>query len=940
MRITIDCQALQSNNSVNRGIGNYSEDFLTYLLGETRGIEVTLLVNARLSMAKIETLADKIHPSNSLKIREWMPLKSTSWLDGEKIRRQISEYLYSQVLTSTDPDHYLLLSAFEGLSEDIHWIAPPDIECSVIFYDAIPAIFPSRYLAGSEVRDWYQQTALKLRSFSRVLAISKSAALDAQKYLEIESEKINVINFGVIDRYFSVENNAVRGDYVLSVLGEDERKNKHNLLIAWQKVLNVVPEVKLKIVYKQSPPEKINNDRFLRENNLIGRIEFLDYVEQDKLDELFRNCIFTVFPSFYEGLGLPVLESFAHYKPCLVANTSSLVELVNSEDLTFKPDSPEEIASKIVDLLGDNELYEKAVYFGREALNRFSPHNKSKQVQELFNVEMAQRRISPRISVPLLNQVYFYTVLPPTPSGIANYANALIHELHSNSDLIIISEDQETEVHMCIECNSSIPLRDLVGHEEKWVDGNFEIHNLGNSEYHIWQSELMRKYPGLVIMHDGFLSGLVWSIFHKQKNGTGFLERGLLEGSVLGFIENTYMQEPHKLILSEKLNQYFLEWSSMVMVHTHAAKRMIEEDFEVSEPKAIAVIPHFMRTNYPDYGSFQRKKVVGVFGIVAESKMYKEIIEGWNESIVGHSHEYTLRFIGEDVTNDFISLIKDPKRSVKIEHTGYVSDEEYSEHFNEIAFAIQLRRDFRGETSGALSELHSRGIPVLTNIDSWTDKNSETSSLLIDSEITPRSLGEKIDYVARNLDELIQESQGLRERLTIEASPKRVVEQLLSLSSKCVELKKVTPMTQLKFICENYPQIDEKYLGLKEVGEVCLRSFQSVFSKKRIFVLVRDGITESDPNFVKITQNLFVKITKLTSRPVVLCRELGISGYLQTVNGILLNPEYKSLIGNSDYITWLKPGDLLIAAKNSKARNLMDIEVINLVSRELSDFLK
>ena len=233
---------------------------------------------------------------SNVSTRIWFPLPETNWSDQNPRHREISESLYLEVLKSTNPDYYLLLSPFEGFDEDICWAAPRDTFSGVIFYDAIPAVYPDKYLTWNESKNWYFAVASKLREFNKVFAISKSSANDAIKYFGIQPENIEVISFGLPNHFFENSKVKVSKKYVLSILGEDERKNKTNLLMAWKVISNTHPDLILRIVYKQSPSERASNEKFIQENSLHKKVEFLDFVDEDTLLDLYRNCYFTIFP--------------------------------------------------------------------------------------------------------------------------------------------------------------------------------------------------------------------------------------------------------------------------------------------------------------------------------------------------------------------------------------------------------------------------------------------------------------------------------------------------------------------------------------------------------------------------------------------------------------------------------------------------------------------
>ena len=936
MKLTIDCQAIQSKSSMNRGIGNYSLDVLNSILNSHINLEITLLLNGALSFESVTQLIQQHEQKSNVTTRIWFPLPETNWSDQNPRHREISESLYLEVLKSTNPDYYLLLSPFEGFDEDICWAAPRDTFSGVIFYDAIPAVYPDKYLTWNESKNWYFAVASKLREFNRVFAISKSSANDAIKYFGIQPENIEVISFGLPNHFFENSKVKVSKKYVLSILGEDERKNKTNLLMAWKVISNTHPDLILRIVYKQSLSARASNEKFIQENSLHQKVEFLDFVDEDTLLDLYRNSYFTIFPSFYEGLGLPVLESLALRKPCLVSNRSSLPELVNDEAMIFNPDSPDEIASKVLDFISNENQYLKALEASDDVLLDFKLENKERQISRMLEIKQANKLESVK-SVP--TGLYFYSILPPIPSGIASHLEYLLHALHSAIPLTLISEDYIIDHYLCKKCLHRIPVQDVGTHKRLRRSDYLQIHNIGNSEYHIWQIDLVKKYPGLVIMHDGYLSGLVWSKFRKEKNLLGFLNYAVQEASNLNFLDDSYLQEPHKLIVQEKLTSHFIESSTAVVVHTQGAKNLITDEYCGPDETAVKVIPLVSEGELPPYVLNERKNIVGVFGNIADSKMYREVIEAWKQSEVGKSGELILRFIGNDMTDDFEVLIRQSGTGVRIENLGFVSDEEYKKQLDEVRFAIQLRRSFRGETSGALIELFGRGVPVITNVDSWVEDYPEASQLKVSKEFNSNELVQKIDWLASNIGEVITDMSLIAARIESQSNSTRCVDELISFAIENNSAREFMPVVQLeKLITKFKAQINKKET-INEVVIQCLRSFPNLFNKRRILVVLSDVQNQSDAQLVNALRELKNKIVDLTQIPIFVVHKLNTEGEFVCVVDRAIDRKVLGVLQNKNFIIRLRATDLLIKSERVLGADKNYESVIGLIQRELGDFL-
>ncbi len=941
MRVTIDCQGLQSGSSRNRGIGNYCYDFLETFLAVGEENILTLMVNGLLPTERIDELIANYRDSKNIFVRRWQPLKGSSWIEGDLARREISEEIYAEVLMSTKPDKFILLSPFEGLNEDICWKVPKGICSEAIYFDSIPRIQSDRYLSSPTTQKWYSTVEQNLGLFHKIHAISDSSASDAARFLGISKDKIDVLNFGIseIDLYPVSEAGLNETGFVLAVLGEDERKNKKNLLKAWAILGEMKVDLKLKIVYKQSPPEELNNKAILRELKLSDEVEFLNYVSTEDLQKLYQACRFTIFPSFYEGLGLPVLESYRAGKACLVADASSLPELVEEEKLRFNPNLPNDIARTVVNFLSNESLHKMALKNGIKILEKFSASNKQEQIRGILEGQCEckdKARCTPGIQFP--EGIYFHTILKPARSGIANFAENLLHPFHALTNLVVVTDHPTSDVYECPICHEPIKVvaAKLIrkNHNLNYAD----IHNLGNSSHHVWQIDLISLFPGLILMHDGYLSGLTWEGTGGNANLRNFFISAIHDSSTFNFLEDTLLLEPHLLINNEKLNTSFVESANTIVVHNYAAAEQIRNDYAINDDNDLSIIPLPVSVSKFNYSKIHREKVVGVFGIIAETKMYEEIIQAWVNTKVVRDEGYTLRFVGEDLSNNFQHLMGRYSSNFRIEHTGYIDEDQYREQIDSVEFAIQLRRDFRGETSGAIVDLMSSGVPFISNSHPSLAEYPDGAIIKIPSEFSISELSSKLDWTIENNDLALEAARIGHNYLEKRSDPmfcaKEIVEKALTSQSK----NRYFPINQLKSQCLRLKSDDLDTKILRDIAESCFESFPVVFTRKRILVVVSEYAFSQPHVFVSKVDKLREKLSRQKVPQIIFCREVGINGPLQTLNSLLFDKRIQNLIGNVEFRVRVQDSDSIIRSKNSQEPKDY-FEIIQLIKSELKDFL-
>lgn len=940
VKIAIDCQAIQTN-SRNRGIGRYSLDLINHLIDIDFSIEITLLINLRLSQDFRKEIS--LMNRNNVQIRMWSPLENSNWSTGNLARQKLSEVLYQEVVNSINADVYLLLSPFEGFDDDSLWSTPSETYNIAIYYDAIPRIYKERYLGNKQLLKWYSNIESKIAKFDKILAISHDAGANAEKFLQLDHSTIDTIFFGVDKKSYepSPTFNEIKEEFVLAVLGEDERKNKINLVKAWDVVHKKLPDLKLKIVYKQSEPEKMSNNKILKNANLGSSVEFLDFITDEKLYKLYNECKFTVFPSFYEGLGLPILESFLFRKACLTSDSSSMKELVRLTELKFDPNKPTEIANKIINLFANDRLQEQAITDGQTILEQFSSTNKKNQLTNLFVDIKKREKIKKKNE--LNNQimgVYFHTILKPTESGIADFAENLIHPLHVLTNLVIVNDNPEGSINFCPICSEAIKVLSVSTFHDSYLKDYINIHNIGNSEFHIWQVKILAQYPGLTIMHDGYLSGLMRVTLERSIDARAFLTYAIQETSALNFIDPLIYMEPHLLVLNEKMTEYILESTSSIIVHNNQAKEMINRDYAIGEIASLNIVHPPLKAAKKRNPESITQNVIGIFGIIHETKMYEEIINSWKLSKTGRSGKYILRFIGKDLSSNFKNIYGEYSRKFNIECVGYVNENEYWSEIESVKLAIQMRRDVRGESSGAVIDLISCEVPIISNMLFGMDVFPIDLINPISIDFSSIELADKIDWVLENFDIAFEKSKIGREILGVELSPFKYTIRMLEIAQKTQLKNDFFPVTQLRRITSMLEKHEQAELKADELALICLESFPPIFKKIRVIVLLKELTALESSRFKKVLIKLKSQLSQITHLPIFFCKTINVYGHIETVNRIFFDNIYMDLLDNAEFKIRIQDSDIVFGSRSIVSSLNFDPSLVTLINSELGDFLE
>ena len=183
-----------------------------------------------------------------------------------------------------------------------------------------------------------------------IIAVSENTRQDAVRILGLAPEKIRVIYPGVAPPYFSARTptGPPGKPWFLSVGTIEPRKNLETLLDAWVSLPRTWrSEFELRVVGMKGWNAEDTTRRLLRLSEEDSGVRYLGYVPETQLIELTAGAIALVYPSLYEGFGIPVAQALAVGCPVITSNVSSLPELTDGAALLVDPRSQAEIAGAI-----------------------------------------------------------------------------------------------------------------------------------------------------------------------------------------------------------------------------------------------------------------------------------------------------------------------------------------------------------------------------------------------------------------------------------------------------------------------------------------------------------------------------------------------------------------------------------------------------------------
>jgi glycosyltransferase involved in cell wall biosynthesis len=281
------------------------------------------------------------------------------------------------------------LDIYHGLSHELPTgIQHKSCKTVVTIHDLIFIRYPEFY-RFIDRQIYFRKFKQACRNADKVIAISEQTKSDIQEFFHIEESKIEVIYQPIHQRFFNpiLEDDAqmVRCkyqlpiDFILSVGTIERRKNLLSILEAM-----VTENLDYPLLVIGRPTSYINDVKAYIAKHPNLKVIFLHDIADDELNAIYRMAKILIYPSVFEGFGLPVAEALACGTPVITSNISSMPEAGGDAAILIQPDSAEEIGLAMRHLLSDNDFYQRKVEESKIQAQQFTPAKAAKQLIQLY----------------------------------------------------------------------------------------------------------------------------------------------------------------------------------------------------------------------------------------------------------------------------------------------------------------------------------------------------------------------------------------------------------------------------------------------------------------------------------------------------------------------------------------------------------------------------
>ena len=380
MRIVIDMQGAQGTHR-KRGVARYTLSLAQAIVRQRGKHEVFLSCNES-SVDEIREAFKGLLPEENIRV----------WYAPPGMQ-QVAELIREAHLASLRPDIVLMSHVFEPVTSMRGRTA-------AILYDLIPYEYRDLYLKDEpEMEAWYLDKVDLLKRADLLLCISEYTGRQAERLLNFPRAKICNIAAGVDEGFREVaitpeKEQEIRQRYgltkpfVMYTGGYDQRKFAKGLIRAFGKLpKDLRSSHQLAIVCSLEPVAR----EILKSAAKNVELVLTGYVPEEDLVALYNLCTVSVFPSWAEGFGLPILEAMSCGKGVLAANASSCPEILGYEEALFESKNEGAITEKLEQVLRDDAFRLKLEAHARKQCHQFSWDKSARRAIEAMEMHAGNR---------------------------------------------------------------------------------------------------------------------------------------------------------------------------------------------------------------------------------------------------------------------------------------------------------------------------------------------------------------------------------------------------------------------------------------------------------------------------------------------------------------------------------------------------------------------
>ena len=647
--------------------------------------------------------------------------------------------------SGTAPRVYHIMSPFEATTPiDVmwpRWARDSRIATVVTLHDLIPMIFPDQYLTDPRMRAFYDGRLELIRHADGILAVSQYTATDVIERLQIPPERVHVIHGGTSEHFAHMYSSrtaawahlsrhlkAVRPGFLLYIGAADFRKNLAKLIAGFARLpATLRAEHQLVIAGFLNPGQ----DKLLRDEAAFAGIRpeelvLTGHLSESDLGALYHACTLFVFPSFYEGFGLPIVEAMSCGAPVAASASTSLPEVLGDLEGTFDPQDADSIASCLAGILCSPDALDRLRARSQRRAAEYTWKRVAEHSIEAYEGAVARTayRGSRRPRLALV------TPWPPERSSIADYNQRLAAALGQRVDVDVIvgrpvdlyPEPPERGVRL-MGARDFEQCCDLQQHDRI-------LYSMGNSGLHRHVYELLSGRPGTVVLHDVPMNRFYrWyaGVECREKPERALAER--IRGMYGARIPSSPMQNgtlpvDRQVALGAYMTRELQGYAEQCFVHSRFALEMLELDGGTIDRRVPVLVLPF---GLPDavrapHGATGSSPLIVCMVSMHEAHDIATVIEAF-ALLAADVPTARLVIAGRTVddaqSRRWREYASEHAPTANIEVAREPSAEAYAELLGSADLAVQLELVFGGEAPAAVADCVASGLPTIVTDLGW-----------------------------------------------------------------------------------------------------------------------------------------------------------------------------------------------------------------------------
>jgi len=346
------------------GISRYFYELISHLFGKNQ-IDISLFMGYFINEFGLE----RSNESYS----SYFGKKHKDYPKSKLLYLHFNNFLFKRFVKNTNPDIYHQ-TYYKHLNKDFKG------KRIITVYDMTHELYPNLFSALDKTPQWKEVSIPKADG---IICISDSTRKDLLNKFNITPEKVTVIYLGFSGVEEFEKERKIDSPYILFVGDRVGYKNFSILLKCFATNNNIKKNFKL-ICFGRYNFTKEENE-VIKKFRIEDKVKYLKGCDK-LLANLYYNASVFVYPSKYEGFGIPPLEAINYGCPVVASNSSSIPEVVGDAGLYFNPDSVEELEGKIELVLGDDLLRKDLIEKGYKQKEKFSWDNCSEETLKFYKI--------------------------------------------------------------------------------------------------------------------------------------------------------------------------------------------------------------------------------------------------------------------------------------------------------------------------------------------------------------------------------------------------------------------------------------------------------------------------------------------------------------------------------------------------------------------------